>query len=178
LTPVLLLAGLAVFFLAHCVALVMIPLGLPGTWLQVIAALLLVVASDGTRMSWTWVLVFGALAAAGELMELLAGQWGARRFGGSHAAGWGALAGGIAGAVLGGVPVPVVGSVIASFVGTFVGAVLGELWARREARPDLRVGLGAVLGRAVGVGGKLAVAFTIAILSATVVMSQLLATRP
>ncbi len=63
---------------------------------------------------------------------------------------------------------------VALHVGTFAGAVLAELWARRNARPDLHVGLGAVVGRVIGVTTKLAVALTIAILSATVVVAQLL----
>lgn len=171
-SPLLAGAGIAAFLLVQLVALVVIPLGLPGTWLQVLAAAAMVVGTDGARLGWRWVIGFAVAAAVAEVVELVAGQWGARRFGGSRAAGWGALIGGLAGAVVGGVPVPVVGSVIASFLGTFAGAVAGELWARRDGRPDLRVGAGAVLGRALGVATKLAAAFAIAILSAAVVLSR------
>jgi uncharacterized protein len=148
----------------------MIPLGLPGLWLQIAACVTLVLASDGARLGWGWVAVFGGLAIVGEIAEFLSGQWGARRFGGSRAAGWGALIGGIAGAIVGGIPIPVLGAVVMSFVGTFAGAIAGEMWARRHGALDLRIGFGAVLGRAIGVATKLALALVILILSAAALM--------
>lgn len=165
--------GIAVFFLVQLVALVMIPIGLPGTFLQVGAAMAMAILSDGTRMSWTWVVVFALLALVAEVVEFLCGQWGARRFGGSRAAGWGALAGGIAGAFVGGIPLPIVGALLMSFFGTFVGAIAGEMWQRGQLEPDLRVGTGALVGRIVGVATKLCVAFVILILSGAVVLAQL-----
>ena len=114
--------GLALFFVVQLVALAIVPLGLPGTFVQVGAAAVLTLASDGAHLGWWWVGTFLVLALVGEVVEFLSGQWGARRFGGSSAAAWGALAGGLIGAIVGGIPVPVVGSVIASFIGTFVGA--------------------------------------------------------
>lgn len=156
--------GLTAFFLVQVVALVMIPLGLPGTLVQLAAAVLLAWATDGTRLAWSWVGGFAVLVAAGEVIEFLAGRWGARRWGGSSLAGWGALFGGIFGAFMG-VPVPVVGSVVGSFVGTFVGAIVGEVWAQ-GGTIDLRVGLGALLGRVVATAAKLAIAFAIFVLTA------------
>jgi uncharacterized protein YqgC (DUF456 family) len=131
------------------------------------------ILSDGTRMSWTWVVVFALLALFGEAVEFFCGQWGARRFGGSRAAGWGALAGGIIGAFVGGIPLPIVGALLMSFFGTFVGAIAGEMWQRGQLEPDLRVGTGALVGRVVGVATKLCVAFVILILSGAVVLAQL-----
>lgn len=162
--------GLITFFGVQLLALLMIPLGLPGLWVQVAACAVLVMASDGVRLGWGWVGVFVGLGIVGEVIEFLSGQWGARRFGGSHAAGWGALVGGIAGALIGGIPIPVIGAVVMSFVGTFAGAIAGEMWARQHAAPDLRIGLGALLGRAVGVATKLALALAILILSAAALL--------
>lgn len=150
-----------VFVLVQVVALVAIPLGLPGTWLQVAAA---AVATWATGRPIGGLLVLVALAVVGEIAELLSGQWGARRFGGSPRAAWGALLGGFAGLFVG-TPVPIVGSLVMSFVGTFVGAIVGEMWGRRRMAPELRVALGAVLGRALGTAAKLGVGFVIAILS-------------
>lgn len=163
--------GLVSFFVVQVVALLLIPLGLPGLWLQIAACVALVLASDGARLGWGWVAIFGGLAIVGEIAEFLSGQWGARRFGGSRAAGWGALIGGIAGAIVGGIPIPVLGAVVMSFVGTFAGAIAGEMWARQHGAPDLRIGLGAVLGRAVGVATKLALALVILILSAAALVA-------
>lgn len=166
--------GIVPLALVHLVALLAIPLGLPGTWLQVAAAAAVVWLSDGAWMGWTSVAVFTLLAGAGEAIEALTGAWGARRFGGSRVAAWGALVGGVVGAIVGGIPVPIVGSVIASFVGTFAGAMAAELWQRRTLRPDLRVGLGALVGRVIGVTTKLALGFTIAILSLAIVATRVL----
>jgi len=167
--------GMFLFFLAQLAALLMIPFALPGTFLQVVAALALAVASGGARMSWPWVCVFLGLALLGELIEFLSGQWGARRFGGSRKAAWGAVAGGLAGVFLGGlIPPPVLGSLLASFIGTFTGAMLGEMSAQRNSAPNLRVGFGAVLGRVLGVSAKLCIAFLIAILSTFVVVRSMM----
>jgi uncharacterized protein YqgC (DUF456 family) len=162
-------AVLLLYFLGQAAALVMIPLGLPGIWIQVGAAVLLVLASKGALLGWGWVGVFFGLALVGEVVEFLSGQWGTRRFGGSRRAGWGALIGGLVGAVVGGIPIPVIGSIVMSFVGTFVGAVIGEMSAQRGG-PDVRVGLGAVVGRAVGVATKLALGIVILIVSVTVML--------
>jgi uncharacterized protein YqgC (DUF456 family) len=176
-SPVLEGVGLALFLAANLLALVMIPLGLPGTFVQVGAALAVTVLSDGARLGWTWVFVFLALALLGELVEFLSGQWGARRFGGSRRAAWGALVGGMVGAFVGGIPVPVVGALVMSFVGTFVGALVGEMSARGTAAPDLRVGAGAIVGRVVGVATKLSLAFVMLVLASTVLGAQWLARR-
>ena len=149
------------------VGLLLVPLGLPGLWLQIAAAVGLV--SLGA-IDWPWALGFGALATFGETIEFLSGRWGARRFGGSPRAAWGAFLGGIVGAIVGGVPVPVIGAVVASFLGTFVGALLGEMSAQRHLAPNLRVGLGAVLGRVIGVGVKLWCAGMICAASVVVVL--------
>lgn len=169
--------GVALYLVAHVVALLMIPLGLPGTFVQVGAALALTLLTDGARLGWSWVILFLVLALVGEGVEFVSGQWGARRFGGSHHAAWGALLGGIAGAIVGGIPVPIVGSVIASFIGTFVGALAGEMYARRTASLDLRVGVGAIVGRVIGVATKLSIALFMLIVSAAVLLAQLFGQR-
>jgi hypothetical protein len=157
-------ATLALYFAVQLVGLALIPFALPGLWIQVGAAAVLV-ATTG-RLGWGWVGAFVALALVGEVIEFLSGHWGARRFGGSRAAAWGALAGGLAGALVGGIPVPIVGSIVMSFVGTFAGAVAGEMLAMRRLDARFRIGLGAVVGRAIGVAVKLGVGIVVLVLSA------------
>src|SRR6185436_13796029 len=132
------ISGAIAIVLVQVVALCMIPLGLPGTWLQVIAAAVAVWVMDRPRGG---VLVLIGLAIVGEIAETLSGRWGARRFGGSRRAAWGALIGGFAGLFVG-TPVPVVGSLVMSFVGTFAGALAGEMMERGRLAPELRVGVG------------------------------------
>ena len=147
--------------LSQVMALCMIPFGLPGTWLQVAVAVAMASTRDGAGKTLAIVV---SLAVLGEIVELASGRWGARRFGGSSRAAWGALVGGIVGVFVG-APIPIVGSLVASFVGTFLGAIAGEMWDRTRLAPELRVGMGAVLGRAIGVGVKLGLAVAIAVLS-------------
>ena len=154
-------AGLIAIVLVQLVALCMIPLGLPGTWLQVLAVGIVTWRMDRPLLGFA---IAVGLAVVGEIADTLSGQWGTRQFAGSRKAGWGALLGGFAGLFVG-TPIPVLGSLVMSFVGTFVGAIAGEMWERGGIAPELRVGMGALVGRAAGVALKLGMAFVIAVLS-------------
>jgi uncharacterized protein YqgC (DUF456 family) len=162
--------GIALFFAAMLLGLFLIPFGIPGTLLQVLAALILRLES-ATLMRWRWVALFFGLALFGEFIDFLSSQFGAKKFGGSRSAAWGALIGGFVGAFFGSlIPVPLIGTVIASFIGTFVGAILGEM--RHEGKLKLHVGFGAILGRAVGVSVKMFIGFIILIASIVIVVSS------
>ncbi|HYG75390.1 MAG TPA: DUF456 domain-containing protein [Planctomycetota bacterium] len=165
-------AGMIAFFVALAAGMFIIPFGLPGTFLQIAATLALAAATGGALMAWHWVILFLVLALMGEGIEFLSGQWGARKFGGSKQAAWGAIIGGLCGALFGGalIPIPIVGSLIASFIGTFSGAIIGQMREENSKAPNLRVGMGAVIGRAIGVGVKMFIALVIAISSVAVVM--------
>ena len=163
-------ALLAGFFLLQIAGMLLTPFGVPGPLLQALAAVGLCAITHGTRLGWPWAAGFVVLGLIAEGIDLLAGQFGSKRFGGSSKAAWGALLGGFVGAFFGSlIPIFLIGSVIASFLGTFAGAILGEMQEQKGLAPNLRVGFGAVLGRAVGVGVKLCIAFVILIASAAVV---------
>jgi uncharacterized protein len=159
--------GVLVFFLAQIAGLFIIPIGLPGTFLQVGAAA--VMAASTGRIGWLWVGLFLVIALIGEGIEFLSGQWGAKRFGGSKKAAWGALIGGFVGVLIG-VPVPIIGSVIAAFIGTFAGSIVGEMIHQKSNAPNLKVGIGAVIGRAIGVGVKMSLGFIILIISVVLIL--------
>lgn len=148
------------------VGLCLIPFGLPGLWLQVAALVAYGVATDFAAVGAVTIGVATTMALAAEAIEFWLGGHFARRYGGSRAAGWGAILGGIVGAVAG-VPIPVVGSIVGSFVGSFAGAVLFEvLWARnREVRPALRTGWGALLGRLAATAAKAGIGVAVAVLA-------------
>src|ERR1700739_2599906 len=87
-------------------------MGLPGNWL--IGAGTLVVAWLQPGMFGFWALVATvALAAAGEVLELFSGVWGAQKGGAGRRGSAGAILGGLIGAIMGTflIPVPVFGSV-------------------------------------------------------------------
>ena len=153
----------ALLALGQLAGLLMVPLGLPGTWLQVIAIGAYAYATHW-RLGW-W--IFGialVLAAMAEEVEFIMGGRFARKYGGSKRAAWGAILGGLVGALVG-TPVPVIGSVIGAFVGAFIGAAALELTANSELRGAMRVGWGAFLGRLAAAAMKSAVGVLIAALA-------------
>jgi len=150
----------ALLALAQLAGLLMVPLGLPGTWLQVVAIGAYAYATHW-RLGW-WIFAIAlALAAVAEVVEFVMGGRFARKYGGSRRAGWGAIIGGLLGAFVG-IPVPVIGSVIGAFVGAFLGAALLEMTASPEWRGAMRVGWGAFLGRVAAVAMKSTVGVLIA----------------
>jgi uncharacterized protein YqgC (DUF456 family) len=142
------------------VSLLMIPLGLPGTWVMIAAGVgysLLVPNSIGI-FALVGVTV---LAVVAEVFEFtLAGSY-ARKYGGSRRASWGAIIGGIVGAIVG-VPVPVVGPIIGGFAGAFIGALVFEYSRGSGAHASTRVAWGALIGRVVAAALKVAIGFVIA----------------
>lgn len=145
------------------VGLALVPLGLPGLWVMVLAVIGYGALTDYQRIGAATILIVVALAAIGEVLEAWLGFGFARRYGGSKRAGWGALVGGIVGAIVG-VPVPVIGSVIGAFIGAFAGAVVFE-YSKSDAGTAVRAGWGALLGRAAATAAKIAVGVVIAVVA-------------
>jgi uncharacterized protein YqgC (DUF456 family) len=158
LTAVLLLVG------AGVVGLVLIPFGLPGLWVIVLAILGYGWLTDFRTLSVGLLLLVIGLALVGEVVEAWLGFRFAQRYGGSSRAGWGALLGGLVGAVVG-VPIPIVGSVIGGFIGAFVGAVVFEYSRARHSEGALKAGWGAVLGRAAAAAVKMALGIVLVVLA-------------
>ena len=146
---------------AALLGLLLIPFGLPGLWLIVLAVAGYGWGTDFRTISLGVVALAVALAALGEAGEAWVGFRFAQRYGASRRAGWGALAGGLMGALIG-VPVPIVGSVVGGFAGAFAGAALLEYTAARRTGAAARAGWGAVLGRAAAAALKLALGVVIA----------------
>jgi uncharacterized protein YqgC (DUF456 family) len=154
---------LILFALAMVVATVLVPLGIPGTFIMVALA----IAADyflAAGIGWLAIGVALTLAVLAEVMEWTLSASFAKKYGGSSRAGWGALLGGFAGALVG-VPVPVIGSVIGAFLGAFVGALVAE-YSRSgvDSAAATRVATGALIGRAAATAIKLAIALSIGIL--------------
>lgn len=143
-------------------ALLLIPLGLPGTWVMVGAALVFRLAVRGAGVGLATVAVVAVLALIGEVLEFSLSARYTRQYGGSRRAGWGAILGGLAGAFIG-VPVPVIGPVIGAFAGAFFGAFAAELSVRADHRAATRVATGALLGRAAAAAMKVALGAVMAV---------------
>ena len=141
-------------------ALFIIPLGLPGTWVMIAAAVaysLLVPASIG----WVSIIAIAVLALVAEVLEFTLGVSYTRKYGGSSRAGWGAMLGGLIGAFVG-VPVPVVGPIIGGFLGAFAGALAAEFSRGSSVQASTSAATGALVGRGIAAAMKVAVGLVIA----------------
>ncbi len=118
-------------FVSLCAVLgvVMVPLGLPGTWLIVVGAVLYSIFfsfDGGTSSAWVVDLILIGMAIFGEIVEFFVGTLGSKPFKVSNGAIVCAFIGGIVGAIIG-VPVFLIGSLLGLFLGAFLGAFIWEL---------------------------------------------------
>jgi len=140
--------GLIGFTLVLLVGLVMVPLGLPGTFLIVADAAIYGLFTGWKGVSLALVLGLLGIAITGEVLEQLIGIRGAIRYGGSRAGMWGAFIGGLLGAFSSGLPLPIIGNLIGAFCGAFLGALLVEWLLHGDLRRAIRSAYGALIGRA------------------------------
>lgn len=138
---------------AVLVGLVMIPIGLPGIWVMLLAGVLHQSFMAPPTIGWVTLGIVAGIGLVAEWLELwISGRY-TKKYGGSRRAAWGAVVGGMAGAVVG-VPIPMIGSVIGAFAGAFVGALVGEYSLERDHGRATRAATGAVIGRAVATALK------------------------
>jgi len=147
---------LLVIFLAA--ALAVIPFGLPGTFLVVLAALLYAVATEFAEITWATLALLLAAALFAEGVEAAAGIMGAKRYGSGNIGILASLAGGIVGALLGAPFFLGLGAIPGALLGAFGAAVLAEVVRGRSLNEALRAGWGTFLGRIAGTAVKGAVA--------------------
>ena len=149
---------------AQVAGLVLIAVGLPGLWVQVVAFGAFAYAGGFEQVSPISVGVAVFLALLAEMAEFLLGGRYAKKYGGGRRAAWGAILGGVVGALLG-FPIPLLGSVFGAMLGAFLGAFLLELTAGRGASPALRAGWGAFVDRVVATAVKAGVGVVILVLA-------------
>ena len=153
--------GIVLLGLALVAGIVLIPFGLPGTWVMLLAALVYNLLAPTAPFGWMTIVGVIVLAVVGEGIEFWLTAHYTRKFGGSRRAGWGAVIGGLVGAIVG-LPVPVIGSILGAFAGAFVGAFALEATAGDGHGAAARAATGAVIGRAVSAAAKVAVGCVIA----------------
>jgi len=142
----------------------MVPFGLPGLWLMVLAIVVFAAAGGFGQIGLVIVTIVVVMALIAEGVEAWLGFRFAKRFGGSNRAGWGAMIGGLVGAFVG-TPVPLIGNIVGAFIGAFVGAVVLEYVSNPDVRKSLGAGWGALLGRAAGAALKVTTGIVIAIIA-------------
>jgi uncharacterized protein len=118
----------------------------PATLLIWGAALLHGLLTGFQPLTWGFLLGLGVLVAVAMLIDNVAAAWGAKKFGGSSYATWGALIGGLVGIFLG---------PLGFLIAPFFGAVLAEvLFAKKTWLEAGKSGFGTLLGILGGVGAK------------------------
>lgn len=122
----------------------------PATWI-IFAGALGATLLDGYQAAQDLpiLVAFGVLAVVAMLVDNLAASWGARKFGGSKQAMWGALIGGIVGLFI---PLPPFNLLI----GPMAGALVAELlFARKTWNEALSSAWGTLVGLLSGMAAKL-----------------------
>jgi uncharacterized protein len=166
--------GWAGFGIGLLLGLVLIPLGLGGTFVIFGVALATALITHFGRVEWQTLAVLGILAVIGEVVESLIGVFVVERYGATRAAMWGTFLGGMVGGAAGTGVLPIVGSLIGAFVGAFLGAVVGELIQRHKIEPSMRAGLGALVGRLLAV----AVKFEIGVIMVVILVWRVIRNAP
>jgi len=150
------------------VGVLIIPFGLPGTFLIVANTFVYGWLTGFAEITWSIVGLLLLIAVLAEGIEFWVGMATAGKYGASRQGMAGAIMGGFAGAIWGTPMLPLVGTVVGAFVGTFVGAAVFEFFASRDLDKSFRVGFGAFLG---ALGGKLAKISAATAMVVTVVLS-------
>ena len=145
-------------------------IGLPGTWLVIgLAGIVDLVElawrQDGEPMFGVWAFVIAiVIAAAGELVEFLAGAAGAKAGGASRRGTLGAVVGGFVGGLIGTfvILIPLIGTLVGAALGAATGALVGELSRGGvKIRETIKPATGAAAGRVAGTVLKLGFAAAI-----------------
>ena len=144
--------GHIIFWLVMIAGIVIIPFGIPGTFIILGNALVYGWLTDFVEVSWSFLGVLLLIAVIAEVIEFFLGAATAGKYGASKTGMFGAIVGGFLGAIFGTTIVPLIGTLIGAFVGAFAGAALFEYAESKDFDKALRVGFGAFLG---SLGGKL-----------------------
>ena len=157
---------IVILALVLLLSLALIPIGLPGIWLMVIAGFAFLWLSPTAPFGLMLLIACTGIAIVAEILEFVLAAQYTKKFGGSSRGAWGAVFGGIVGAIVG-VPVPIVGPIIGAFFGSFVGALVGEFSVGASADGATRAATGATIGRAIAMALKVVAGCVIAALLLT-----------
>lgn len=127
---------------------------LPGPPISLVGLLLFKLTRFGSEVTWTWIIIFAAMAIVVTILDYLVPVWGTKKFGGTSAGVWGTTIGLIIGLFF---------SPVGIIVGPFLGAFIGEWLAGQSTKHSLRAAFGAFIGFLLGVGLKLLVSAWIAV---------------
>jgi uncharacterized protein len=120
----------------------------PATIIIWVAALIHALITGFDPINWTFLIGLALVGSSAFVIDNLAAAWGARKFGGSSAAGWGALLGGIAGIFV----LPPFGFLICPVLGAIA---LEMIVSKKSFEEAAKSGIGTLVGMLGGIGLKL-----------------------
>jgi len=146
--------GIALFVITLFVGAFITLLGLPGTVLILVDAVIYSAATHWEKLEWWLILVLGVITLVAEISDNVVSAAGVKKYGGSTAGMIWAMVGGLIGAVaigsVVGAFVPVIGPIIGGLVGGFAGGYWYERGQGKSGEEARRAGMGAVMGRLAG----------------------------
>ncbi|OVE75734.1 hypothetical protein BVX97_03565 [bacterium E08(2017)] len=121
---------------------------LSGTWLILLASILLAFSLQSPFPGWWTMGIFLFVCIAVEAIEFVASYFGITKRGGSKTAGIMAAIGGFAGMTLGSLVLPIIGTLIGMLIGSFALAYLVERHKIKKSNDEaVGVAMGAVLAK-------------------------------
>jgi len=155
---------------AAVAALASLIVGMPGTLMLVVIALVYAVATGFESVTWMTILVLLSLAAGGELIEFFSTASASAGPRPSRRVNLSAIAGSIIGSVLGLSLFFGLGALLGALGGAFVGAALASASEGQDLHSTLGQGMAAARGRLLGFVAKVAIAvgMTVVLLSAAI----------
>jgi hypothetical protein len=147
--------GTILFFIGSILGLMLIPVGLPGTFVILAVSIIYSVATGFAVISLKMIAILAGIALFAELLEFLITLAVVRFYG---ASGWGligTLVGGIIGGIAGSGTIPIIGTLLGAVAGAFLGAMGFEIIKGREFREATRAGTGSFVGKLTAITIKL-----------------------
>lgn len=153
----LLYAGAVLCTILMILSLILIFLGLPGTWVIIGFVGLWAFFAGAGVFTWQFFALLVGAAVFGEIAEFLAGYFGGKRYGGTNQGSLGGIVGAIAGAILGAPILFGLGALPGALLGCFIGCFLVEKGRGMDSSAAARAAWGATLGRFGGFVVKLSI---------------------
>ena len=152
--------GHILFFIFLVVSLIVLFIGLPGTFMILGATFLYALLTGFVKVTGGMLFLMLLATLIGEVAEYFFGIIGAKRYGSSTKGIVFSIIGGFAGAIVGAPLLFGLGAIIGALCGAFAGAVAIELYTfgLGEWQKALRSGWGNFLGRIAGMIFKIAIA--------------------
>lgn len=138
-------------------SLMLIFLGLPGTWVIILLTGVWVFFTDAAGFGWQFFALAVSLAAFGELAEFAAGHFGVKRFGGTNKGSVGGMIGAIAGGIMCAPLFFGFGALLGALGGGFIGCFIVERCSGSPTGRAANAAFGATLGRFGGFVVKLGI---------------------